>query len=216
MLFFFHFFFSFFFLIYKHSRTRKIMMRSVSSQDSQPDYQPKHRHLTSKRKVHSHSSSRPFDTSLSRISSYHSGQTPQKKYLYFSQFINLLFYFKIFIIILGIFSIFLRIYDFVTSTSSDSLINNIDYLNYIAVLILVLISSVYIVFIYNKKYDSIIKEMHRKIYQTFSITTFMEIGNQNDILESLIFWMFIYFIILVFSILVSKFTKNLNYTTELL
>merc|ERR1711963_4203 len=57
-----------------------------------------------------------------------------KKYQYFPQFINLLFYFKIFIICLGIFSIFLRIYDFVSSTSSDSLINNIDYLNYIAVL----------------------------------------------------------------------------------
>tara|TARA_B100001027_G_scaffold216220_2_gene191948 strand:- start:231 stop:815 length:585 start_codon:yes stop_codon:yes gene_type:complete len=139
-----------------------------------------------------------------------------KKYQYFPQFINLLFYFKIFIICLGIFSIFLRIYDFVSSTSSDSLINNIDYLNYIAVLILVLISSVYIVFIYNKKYYSIIQEMHRKIYDTFSISTDIEKGYQNDILESLIFWMFIYFIILVFSILVSKFTNNLNYTTELL
>ena len=139
-----------------------------------------------------------------------------KKYQYFPEFINLLFYFKIFIISLGIFSIFLRIYDFVTSTNSDSLINNIDYLNYIAVLILVFISSVYIVVLYNKKYYSIINEMHKKIYDTFGKTTNIKNGNQNDILKSLIFWMFIYFIILVFSILVSKFTNNLNYTTELL
>lgn len=135
-------------------------------------------------------------------------------------YLEILFYTKICIISLTILSILTRIYNSIAGNENnpDSFQSKLDSANYYLVLFIVLLSSFVIVYKYSSQYSIIVNEIHSKFKQLIGKRTVITgFGpDSNSIIESLTFWMLIYFIILTISILVSKSTNNINYSTYLL
>lgn len=135
-------------------------------------------------------------------------------------YLDILFYTKLCIISITILSILTRIYNFITGNenSTDSFQSKLDSASYYLVLFIVLLSSFVIVYKYSRNYSIIINEIHEKFKQLIGkrVVTSGFGTDSNSIIESLTFWMLIYFIILTISILVSKSTNNINYSTYLL